>query len=765
MKAISQAFNRAMLDNATLLVKATIKFSDGTTQSLSGDDICAMSVEASSSSSGSFDVGAAIVGQLSVTLNNYDERFSARDFEKSVIVPYVGKDVGGGDIEWLLLGTYVTSQPDSYSGQISITALDYLSKLEKDYDGSKVSWPCTLGLLAKAACDACGVELRSSGFANSEYSVTSEPELENETWLDIIGYIAQASGTFARAGADGAVEFAWYDTESLESEDWLDGETFDDASPYASGDSANGGDFINYNVGTAYDGGTFGSNHDVANINRFTSLTVYTDDVVVTGVQVTAANEIIVDDDGGESNGDDGETALYGSDGYVLSLDSNPLVLYGQAATVASQVGKRVVGMRFRPFSCSAVTDPSIEPGDAAIVTDRKDNAYRTYVTSINLTVNGSETIECTAKSASRNSASSASAATKAIVAARNDIKREQAGREAALAKLRESLEGEIAANGLFSTTVKQSDGSSIYYLHNKSDLQSSNIVWKMTANAVAVSTNGPDGPYATGLTADGTAILDRIYAIGIDASYITSGTYLVKDAEGNTTAKIVSSSDDSGIYCKDPFTDKMTLLSWSAFRKPTIIGMDTSRRVSAYITRKFTTSVSGFTNTKTATQSTYTGKSVTIPVEPGRGLMVYAVNGNSGGSVTLTLGTGTSQSASGLNSVVADATFYARAYVEVDRAHYSGDYCIANGSVGDTLAELGIQPSAVTKYLPSSGRNLTSFGPMFLIAESDQTAMTISGFTVTAHVGGNVSITDSASATIEASAWVTPSRLICIPY
>lgn len=754
-----------MLDNATLLVKATIKFSDGTTQNLSGDDICAMSVEASSSSSGSFDVGAAIVGQLSVTLNNYDERFSARDFEKSIIVPYVGKDVGGGNIEWLRLGTYVTSQPDSYSGQISITALDYLSKLEKNYDGSKVSWPCTLGLLAKAACDACGVELRSSGFANSEYSVTSAPELENETWLDIIGYIAQASGTFVRAGADGAIEFAWYDTESLESEDWLDGETFDDASPYASGDSAGGGDFINYDAALAYDGGTFGSNHDVANINRFTSLTVYTDDVVVTGVQVTAANEIIVDDDGRESNGNDGETALYGSDGYVLSLDSNPLVLYGQAATVASQVGKRVVGMCFRPFSCSSVTDPSIEPGDAAIVTDRKDNAYRTYVTSINLTVNGSETIECTAKSASRNSASSASAATKAIVAARNDIKREQAGREAALAKLKESLEGEIAANGLFSTTVKQSDGSSIYYLHNKSDLQSSSIVWKMTANAVAVSTNGPDGPYATGLTADGTAILNRIYAIGIDASYITSGTYLVKDADDNVTAKIVSSSKDSGIYCRDPFTDKMTLLSWSAFRKPTMIAMNTSKTTSAAITRTFTQSVSGFTNTVTATQPTNSGESVTIPVEPGRGLMVYAVNGTSGGSVTLQGRTEASQSASSLNSVTANASAYVRAYVEVDSAQYSGYYCIANGAVNISLADLGIQSSAHEDETAPSGRDLATFGPMFLTAKSNQTSMTISGLTVIAHASGNVSIVDNASATLSAGGWINPSRLICIPF
>lgn len=764
MKAVSQAFNRAMLNNATLLVKATIKYSDGATQNLGGDDICAMSVEASSSSSGSFDIGAAIVGQLSVTLNNYDERFSARDFEKSVIVPYVGKDVGGGDIEWLCLGTYVTSQPDSYSGQISITALDYLSKLEKDYDSSKVSWPCTLGLLAKAACDACGVELRSSGFANSEYSIVSEPELESETWLDIIGYIAQMSGTFARAGADGSIEFAWYDTTSLESEDWLDGETFDNASPYASGDSANGGDFINYSAGSTYDGGTFAFNHDVANINRFSSLSVYTDDVVITGIQVAAANEVVIDDDGNESNGNDGETALYGSDGYVLSIDSNPLVLYGQAATIASQVGKRVVGMRFRPFSCSAVADPSIEPGDAAIVTDRKDNAYHTYVTSTNLTVNGSETIECTAKSASRNSASSASAATKAIVAARNDVKREQTGREAALAKMKEMLEGEIASNGLFSTTVKQSDGSSIYYLHNKSDLQSSGIVWKMTANAVAVSTNGPDGPYATGLTADGTAILDRIYAIGIDASYISSGTYLVKDANGDVTAKIVSSSSDSGIYCLDPFTNKMEQLSWSAFRKPTIIAMASSTKATASVYKKFTADATGFSATATATQKTSSGKGVTIPVEPGRGLMVYAI-GKSGGSIALTTTAKGEQSASSINSVVASASLASVAYPIVDTASFTGTYAVANGSANSSASALGTHVSDVTDSPASVGRSLTTFGPMFLLAKYNQTEMTISGLAIKATVTADVAITENATAVVDGGGALELTRLICVPY
>lgn len=534
MRYLSDKLTQKLMENSSLLPKATLKFADGTSRTLTGDDFCSMSVEQASSSSGSFDIGAAIVGQLSCTLNNYDDRFSECDFTSAELTAYVGQAVEGGTTEWVRLGVFTVDQPDAYSGQISITALDNLSKLEEDFDPSTVTWPTTLQSLAQRACDKCGLLLATSSIPNGSYVVKSQPSMSSASYLDLMGYIAQATGTFVRADDQGRVEFLWYDLKAFENEDWLLGGYFDDASPYATGGAANGGNFTNYSSGDSYDGGSFENMRKVGIINRFTSMTVNTDDVVVTGVQVTAANEVKTDSSGNETNGADGETALYGSEGYVLSISSNPLVLYGNAATVAAQVGERVVGIRFRPFSGSTVTDPSLEPGDAVVVYDRKDNQYESYLTSTTLTVNGAESVECSAKSASRNSASSASAATKAVVEARNELKREQTAREIAAKAFEEELS---RSSGLYSTAVKQDDGSYIYYMHDKGDLASSKVVWKMTATAVGVSTNGPGGPYATGLNADGTAILNRIYAIGLDADYINTGALTVKK-DGSTVFK-----------------------------------------------------------------------------------------------------------------------------------------------------------------------------------------------------------------------------------
>lgn len=541
MRYISSEFIRRLQDNSTLSAKGSIEFADGTRLTLSGDDFCSVSVEQASSSSGSFDIGAAVIGQLSCTLNNYDDRFSEYDFEGAVISVWVGTTLPSGNEEWVKLGVYHVDRPDSYSGQITVTALDSLSLLEKDYAEGTVTWPCTLQQLADAGCRVCGLINDTAAIPNGSYSVKSAPDLEDASWLDVMGYIAQASGTFVRATADGHVAFSWYDTRYFESEDWLDGQSFDDASPYASGDSADGGTLSDYSSGDSADGGAF-ANMKAAQINRYSSFTVFTDDVVVTGVSATAQNQVVVGEDGKETNGEDGETALFGSEGYVLSIEDNPLILYGQAATVASQVGARVVGMRFRPFTCDAVVDPSIEAGDAVVVFDRKNNRYMSYVTSTSLSVNGSETIECSAKSTSRNSADKASAATKAVVKARNELKREQTSRELAQADLEKRME---EASGLFTTSVAQADGSSIIYMHDKSDLASSKVVWKFTAEAVAVSTAGPSGPYATGLTADGTALLQRIYAIGIDADYIETGSIKV---ENKATGERVFEADiDNG--------------------------------------------------------------------------------------------------------------------------------------------------------------------------------------------------------------------------
>ena len=97
MQAISTEFSKALLENSTLLVKASLKLADGTVKELTGDDITALSYEQATSSDQSFDIGSAVIGKCSITLNNHDRRFDKYDFTNAMLIPYVGKSFGDAE--------------------------------------------------------------------------------------------------------------------------------------------------------------------------------------------------------------------------------------------------------------------------------------------------------------------------------------------------------------------------------------------------------------------------------------------------------------------------------------------------------------------------------------------------------------------------------------------------------------------------------------------------------------------------------------------
>lgn len=85
--------------------------------------------------------------------------------------------------------------------------------------------------------------------------------------------------------------------------------------------------------------------------------------------------------------------------------------------------------------------------------------------------------------------------------------------------------------NGMYFTEETLDDGSRIHYIHDKVDLTKSSVIWKMTSESIAISTNGGKS-YTYGLTSTGEAILKRIYAEGINADHIVAGK--ITDKAGN---------------------------------------------------------------------------------------------------------------------------------------------------------------------------------------------------------------------------------------
>lgn len=491
-------------------------------------------VNDSTSSNGTFTIGALIAEKLKIKLNNIYEDYNKYDFDKASVTAYVSKSFSDGTTEKLKIGEYRVSET-SYDGSlITLTCLDNINNFNREYD-SNLSYPTTAYEVVRDACIKCDVPFTMARFDNSNYVINEIPsDNQKLTYGQVIAYILQLSGLWGKCGHDGELLIGWYDMSQFGSQNYNGGTFSTKTTPYSDGDSVDGGNFTDYSSGDSVDGGTFTDARNYHNIYTQKDLNVATDDVVITGVKVIVTSK---EDKTKDVN------ALAGKEGYVVSISDNPFISADKAQTVADYIFKKIGGMRFRPLDATLLSNPLIESGDVALVTDRKQNTYSCFISNRTFTVGSGTKISCDAENASRNSADKFSSETKAVVQAREVAQAQLSVYDKQMQLLTQLMSQSL---GLFKTEQVQEDGSIIYIMHNKSDLKSSNIQWKMTANGMAVSSDYGK-TWNAGIDKDGNAIFNIMSAIGINFDWAhggtltlggennVSGVQYVKDAKGKT--------------------------------------------------------------------------------------------------------------------------------------------------------------------------------------------------------------------------------------
>lgn len=551
MLNVSAKWQRAvMLDNdINVNCFADIVTTNGEKIPISDSELWANGFEVndSTSSNGTFTIGALIAGKLKIKLNNIYEDYSKYDFDKASVTAYVSKSFSDGTTDKLKIGEYRVNET-SYDGSlITLTCLDNINNFNREYD-SNLSYPTTAYEVVRDACIKCDVPFTMARFDNSDYVINEIPsDNQKLTYGQVIAYILQLSGLWGKCGHDGELLIGWYDMSQFGSQNYNGGTFSTKTTPYSDGDSVDGGNFTDYSSGDGADGGTFTEARNYHNIYTQKDLNVATDDVVITGVKVIVTSK---EDKAKDVN------ALAGKEGYVISISDNPFIPADKAQTVANYIFKKIGGMRFRPLDATLLSNPLIESGDVALVTDRKQNTYSCFISNRTFTVGSGTKISCDAENASRNSADKFSNETKAIVQARKVAQIQLSAYDKQMQLLTQLMSQSL---GLFKTEQKQEDGSIIYIMHNKADLNSSNIQWKMTANGLAVS-NDYGKTWNAGIDKDGNAIFNIMSAIGINFDWAhggtltlggennTNGRQYVKDANG----KILITLDNKGITLAD---------------------------------------------------------------------------------------------------------------------------------------------------------------------------------------------------------------------
>lgn len=506
---VSNTFKEKLQDGEQVIEIVEITFADGTTKTLENEIMIGNNDFSDCAESSNFPVGATVCKTMKLELDNTEDQWKNYNFYQAKVHAYLKLqtsvaepasesiwmddfyepilDTDGNSIvlsraasedryETIDKGVYTITTPEQYGEILNFTALDDMYKTNSKYY-STLTLPQTVMTLVRDACESLNIPMGFSSMAHGNVVVTALPD--NMTFRQLIGWAAMLETANARIDNRGYLQF------------------------------------IKWNFGAVENGSLV----PIKLEDYVNSPTLSSDDIVITGIRVKNKES----------------ESLFGTAGYVLELENN-LLSDSDLGTVAAWIGGNLVGARFRNLQGDLIYNPLLEFGDMAYSFDRNGNKYLTPITNVSSSLNGITTVKTQADDPIRNSSTYMSEATKALVEARQLVKDERTEREKAVERLANTLK---ESGGLYMTEDPQDDGSVIYYMHNKQTLEESDIVWKLTAEAIGISTDGGK-TYPYGFTVTGEMITRLLYAEGINASYINAGALIVRDTNG----KIIFSAD-----------------------------------------------------------------------------------------------------------------------------------------------------------------------------------------------------------------------------
>ena len=521
--------------NRNYLKYADFTFTDGSTLSITDKDLWSngFKFEDAVSQSGSFDIGAAIVNKLTLQINNFSGKYTDYIWDGARVVCHIGLELSTGIEKIRICTMTVTDAPYQNTAIISLACEDSMRLFDRDYSESKLSYPATRLQIIQDACEVCGVTLQSTRFDNDDLIIQNRPDDSSITFRQVIAWIAQMGCQWAKTDAYGRLCLDWYKNE-------VPDDFYNKAEvPWKDIEGKDILDTTGAQIITVMQKGI-----TAIDTNGFTP---WLYDVEITGVKVTEYVE--------NSSQNEAKTYQSGKSGYVIEISDNKLIQEGSGEKVCQIIADRCVGLKFRPFTTGALTNIAWEAGDTIAISDRNGKQYKSFLTSVTLNPGAFEQLECSAKSVSRNKQKQYSLNQQVQAENKKNLKDERTAREKALEELSQRL---AESSGTYTTVEKQPDGSNIYYLHNKPQLSDSDIVWKMTAEAWAVSTDGGQH-WNGGMTVDGDVIARILTATGVNADWINTGTIKAIDKDGNTTflvdvttGRVVINADSVQVKGKD---------------------------------------------------------------------------------------------------------------------------------------------------------------------------------------------------------------------
>lgn len=431
-----------------------------------------LTVDRYSVSGSKIELGSACASELSLILDNRDGQFKNVKFEGGELFVRIGISTyeadAGGEIltHYVPLGYFTVDEPARALSTISLSALDRMVQFDKKVDWSLFTFPMTVGAMLSQTCTICNVPLGTdiSDRPNYDYVIQQSP-VGDCTYRQIIQWIAELTATCAFIDWEGRLALKWYEYPT-------DKTTMFKVTPS----------------------------------ERYSS-DMLENDIVISGVEVV-----------------DGESNVYlaGDDAYAFKIENNNLIQHDYQ-DVCNAIYDSVGGFTYRPYECVMKSVPHLFPTDVIKFKDKDGVEHDTILTNVTYTLNGNTAIKGQGETETSSGYATSNPLTSRESLIINTIKQ----------TLNETLNGSVQsvlafnelitnALGVYSTSVKMSDGSVKHYMHDAPTLETSTTIYTMNAGGFAYTNSGWNGGnpvWETGFTKHGNLIAKKVNAYGIEVS------------------------------------------------------------------------------------------------------------------------------------------------------------------------------------------------------------------------------------------------------
>jgi hypothetical protein len=510
------------------------------------------------SSESSFDIGSCITGELRLKILNKNGFYDPYSFDKAQVNASVYSILSGnsidagkfynhpsdivdaGDVanmenvtqiydgqnfttqyvEQIRKGTFQVDEQSFNSGIVTLVCYDRMIDFDTDYIGGELTMSASAWVDYLAGNH--NIVVKNSRFNNSTLQLTA-PTDQKYTEKQILNYVLQCTGNYARIDENGYLCIEWYDVERLVNLNTIDAGTYTNPSEDII-DAGNGADIDDKE--TIYSGGEYADRQNECFINHYFSHTVDIDDVTITGIRTTV---------------DDTEY-LAGDEGYVLKLEKNPFITADNQADITTRIWETCKGLTFRPMTLSILNNPLIQAGDL-FQAEIKGRTYTGFATYVSYTQGAYTQIKCAAASPTKNSQTLATKSSITEKKVGQIVDTQMSAYDVGMQQLVNLMSQSM---GLYVTTETQDDGSKIFYMHNKSTLSGSTNIWKMTGSGFTVSSNGGK-TWSSGWDAYGNVVMNTLSVVGIKFDWAKGGTLtLGGSGNGNGTLNLLNASGTS---------------------------------------------------------------------------------------------------------------------------------------------------------------------------------------------------------------------------